>query len=151
MSGSYLPGQSKVNIDGPGIAQAKKEIFNDTAKHGWLLLGYQDKSGGIIVQAKGTGDISEMASLLKDDEVQYVLVRIPAEKDGNPTVRDISIHWTGPAVKPIERGKKKMHFDFVAHHLAPVHCTLQALNSKNFNEATVRAKSNAHSGSHVIE
>eukprot|EP01121_Diplochlamys_sp_Union-15-3_P012463 TRINITY_DN3734_c0_g1_i1.p1 TRINITY_DN3734_c0_g1~~TRINITY_DN3734_c0_g1_i1.p1 ORF type:complete len:149 (-),score=39.02 TRINITY_DN3734_c0_g1_i1:48-494(-) len=145
----HLGGQQKADIDGASISETKKKIFTSSTQRGWMLLGYEGNK--IVVVASGEGSVSDMVHLLKDDQVQYVLVRIPDEKDGTSTLRDIAIYWTGPKVKPLERGKKKFHFDYVAEHLAPVHASLQALSSTNFNEATIRAKSNSGSGTHVIE
>eukprot|EP01120_Amphizonella_sp_Union-15-10_P006131 TRINITY_DN1926_c0_g1_i1.p1 TRINITY_DN1926_c0_g1~~TRINITY_DN1926_c0_g1_i1.p1 ORF type:complete len:150 (-),score=34.55 TRINITY_DN1926_c0_g1_i1:94-543(-) len=148
----YLSGQQKAEIDEEALKNVKKQIFHDGAKNGWLLLSYSDQNPNkIVLEAHGTGGASEFRPLLKDNQIQYLLVRIPDEKDGNPTIRDIAIYWTGPAVKALERGRKKFHFDFVGHHLAPVHCSLQVLNSTHLNDETVRLKSNPGSGSHVLE
>eukprot|EP01121_Diplochlamys_sp_Union-15-3_P020172 TRINITY_DN779_c0_g2_i1.p1 TRINITY_DN779_c0_g2~~TRINITY_DN779_c0_g2_i1.p1 ORF type:complete len:162 (-),score=38.94 TRINITY_DN779_c0_g2_i1:112-540(-) len=140
-----------VNIDAGPIKQAKNGIFKDGNRSGWVLLGYEGKSNDVKLVASGNGKPEEMAHLLKDDEVQYAIVRIPDQKDEHPTIRDIFIAWTGPKVKIIERGKKKTHVGEVEALLQPVHASLTATNSKNFNEHVIRDKSGPLSGSHVID
>lgn len=82
---------------------------------------------------------------MKDDQVQWALVRIPDQKDGLETVRDVMIHWTGalsvfpppptiamlnffrqwstigPAVKKIEAAKKKTHTEAIRKYFEPRH------------------------------
>eukprot|EP01121_Diplochlamys_sp_Union-15-3_P006149 TRINITY_DN1665_c0_g1_i1.p1 TRINITY_DN1665_c0_g1~~TRINITY_DN1665_c0_g1_i1.p1 ORF type:complete len:141 (+),score=20.31 TRINITY_DN1665_c0_g1_i1:90-512(+) len=136
-------------IDSGSIKAAKNEIFREGNRSGWILLGYEGNT--IKLTNKGAGKPEEIASLLRDDQVQYMLVRIPDQKDEHPTIRDVFIAWTGPKVKIIERGKKKTHVGEVEALLQPVHASLTATNSKNFNEHVIRDKSSALSGSHVID
>jgi len=138
-------------IDAGTIKGEKARIFIEGARTGWLLLGYEGNTTRIKLIASGTGQAEEMAGLLKDNEVQYALVRIPDHKDEHPTIRDVFVAWTGPGVKILERGKKSTHTGEIQAVLMPVHASLTAHNSKNFNENNIRDKSNPLSGSHVID
>jgi hypothetical protein len=97
------------------------------------------------------GGVSQLVSNLKDDQMQYMLVRITAKKDGHDTHRDIFIHWTGPSVKGIEKAKKRVNLGEIESFLVPNHAQIEALSKNNFTEAVVLDRSNPGSGSHVID
>eukprot|EP01120_Amphizonella_sp_Union-15-10_P005878 TRINITY_DN1805_c0_g1_i1.p1 TRINITY_DN1805_c0_g1~~TRINITY_DN1805_c0_g1_i1.p1 ORF type:complete len:142 (-),score=36.49 TRINITY_DN1805_c0_g1_i1:51-476(-) len=138
-------------IDTVAIKQAISQVFVDGNRQGWVLAGYEDRSNHIVLQGSGFGKPEEVQPLLREDEFQYVMVRIPDQKDDHPTVRDILIGWQGPKVKIVERGKKNTHFGTVKAVMSPVHATLTAVSVKNFNEATIRQKFGFNSGSHMID
>jgi len=137
------------------IAAAKDELLKVGNYDGWMVLGYQGNT--IVIQSQGkSGGVVEVVKQLKDDEVQYVLIRLSVHSgvvDGSAKqyTRDIFITWTGPAVKIIEKGKKKGNLPAVAAHLQPHHVELEAVNRESFTEANVRARSDPTSGSHVID
>eukprot|EP01120_Amphizonella_sp_Union-15-10_P003485 TRINITY_DN138_c0_g1_i1.p1 TRINITY_DN138_c0_g1~~TRINITY_DN138_c0_g1_i1.p1 ORF type:complete len:142 (+),score=30.92 TRINITY_DN138_c0_g1_i1:353-778(+) len=138
-------------IDTAGIKQAMSQVFVDGNRQGWVLAGYENKSYHIVLQGSGFGKPEEVQPLLREDEFQYVMVRIPDQKDEHPTVRDIYIAWQGPKVKIVDRGKRSTHTGIVEEVMRPVHATLTAISSKNFNEDTIRHRSTPGKGSHVID
>eukprot|EP01119_Soliformovum_irregulare_P018075 TRINITY_DN547_c0_g1_i4.p4 TRINITY_DN547_c0_g1~~TRINITY_DN547_c0_g1_i4.p4 ORF type:complete len:103 (-),score=24.25 TRINITY_DN547_c0_g1_i4:886-1194(-) len=92
-----------------------------------------------------------MVSHLKDDQIQYCLIRLPEvnsvkdavnvdRKDGKILTKDIFINWSGPAVRQIEKGQKKSHVGDVSAYLKPFHADLSAVNRENFTEEVVRER-----------
>ncbi|KAL6065503.1 ADF-H domain-containing protein [Balamuthia mandrillaris] len=144
--------------DQGSIKAAIADVLSPTTFSGWVLVGYSGPET-LVLQAKGSGGVPELVSNLKDNEVQYCLVRIPLENavsssraQGDPQkTRDVFIAWTGPAVKIIEKGKKMAHVGDVTKVLAPSHAELTAISKQNFTEAVVRDRSDVLSGSHVID
>eukprot|EP01120_Amphizonella_sp_Union-15-10_P015580 TRINITY_DN804_c0_g1_i1.p1 TRINITY_DN804_c0_g1~~TRINITY_DN804_c0_g1_i1.p1 ORF type:complete len:142 (+),score=30.31 TRINITY_DN804_c0_g1_i1:66-491(+) len=137
-------------IDSSAIKQALAQVFVDGNRQGWVLAGYENRSNHIVLQATGFGKPEEVKPLLREDEFQYVKVRIPDQKDEHPTVRDILIAWQGPKVKIVDRGQRKTHFGTVVPIMEPVHATLTASNISKFDEATIRDRSHPLSGAHDI-
>lgn len=109
--------------------------------------------------AHGTGPLSEVVALLKDDQMQYFIVRVPLEDTDTPPgaeihvnkIRDASVAWTGPKVGLIEKGKKKSHLGAVQALLVPVHAQLYCTNKANLTEKTLKEKADPKAGSHIIE
>jgi hypothetical protein len=97
------------------------------------------------------GGVSELAQHLKDDQVQYAIVRIPEKKDIANATRDIFITWWGPKHPKIKCAKKRTHHADVKKVMQPSHAEIEVINKANFNEETVRERSNPGSGSHVID
>eukprot|EP00028_Trichosphaerium_sp_Am-I-7-wt_P002663 CAMPEP_0168529382 /NCGR_PEP_ID=MMETSP0405-20121227/13879_1 /TAXON_ID=498012 /ORGANISM="Trichosphaerium sp, Strain Am-I-7 wt" /LENGTH=147 /DNA_ID=CAMNT_0008553103 /DNA_START=82 /DNA_END=525 /DNA_ORIENTATION=+ len=145
------------DIDRAGINGVRKQLFVE-GKLGpcWMILGYNGKR--IQVVAQGNTGVEDLVSRLGDDQVQYVLVRLPdknevigADGEAVKTGKDIFIQWTGPKVKVMERGKKRTHAGEVETFMKPVHASLTAVSKDNFNAPTILQKSHPKSGSHVLD
>ncbi|PRP84120.1 hypothetical protein PROFUN_04111 [Planoprotostelium fungivorum] len=142
----------------PEIKKAQQKIYGQLS--GWIVLGY---AGGDNIEVQATSDnsnVEELVSHLKDDQVQYALIRLVDtskdvnkvdRQDGKTATKDIFIAWSGPSVRQIEKGKKASHAGSVATHLQPFHAELTAINRANFTESVVRDKASPLSGSHVID
>jgi len=161
---------ASVTLDEAAITAAIQQKLNANTRRGWILCGYQTPSH-IVLQKTGDGDTAELVSNLADDQVQYAIIRLPDNKDGTETVRDVLVCWTGmfgyfrlpyclrlttqsdagPAVKKIEAAKKKTHLGAVRNVLKPSHAEVEAINRANFTEATLMSRSAPLSGSHVID
>ncbi|GAM18766.1 hypothetical protein SAMD00019534_019410 [Acytostelium subglobosum LB1] len=126
----------------------------------WIIVGYSGPATLEFRQA-GNGGASALIQHLRDDECAYVFVREEyTEGDagfkegviGNKAnTKDIFIAWTGPKVGIIEKGKKKSHVGDAKVLFQPFHAELTAINRANFNDVTVKDRSNPLSGSHVID
>ena len=146
-----LPDEAKVK----GLI---KELFHINAKRGWILLSYTGPNT-VSYTAHGTGQLSEVVSLLKDDQMQYFIVRVPLDDTDTPPgaeirvnkYRDASVAWTGPKVGLIEKGKKKSHIGALQALLVPVHAQLYCTNKANLTENNLKAKSDPKAGSHIID
>lgn len=146
-----LPDEAKVK----GLI---KELFHINAKRGWILMSYTGPNT-VSYTAHGTGPLSEVTALLKDDQMQYFIVRVPLEDTDTPPgaeihvnkIRDASVAWTGPKVGLIEKGKKKSHLGAVQALLTPVHAQLYCTNKANLTEKNLKEKSDPKAGSHIID
>lgn len=75
---------------------------------GWLVLGYVDKTK-LGLQALGTGGSQELVKHLRDNEVQYVLLRVKHVGASFTKLRNVFIVWTGPGVSSVVKGQKRSH------------------------------------------
>jgi len=141
------------------IKAAKNDLLKPTNDSGWLLMGYTSPDT-VGLQATGKGGVTELVGKLKDNEVQFCLIRLlEVEKDiskvnrqdGKAATKDIFITWIGPEVRQVEKGKKTSHAGTVAKFMQPFHAELMAVNKENFTETVVREKAAPLSGSHVID
>eukprot|EP01098_Paradermamoeba_levis_P005747 TRINITY_DN2402_c0_g1_i1.p1 TRINITY_DN2402_c0_g1~~TRINITY_DN2402_c0_g1_i1.p1 ORF type:complete len:503 (-),score=209.72 TRINITY_DN2402_c0_g1_i1:44-1552(-) len=79
---------------------ALKDVRLDATPTNWAIFGYQPGSKNIIVfQTSGTGDIEELKGHLKEDEIQYALLRVTDQIDNSVTVKFVFIIWVGERVK----------------------------------------------------
>jgi hypothetical protein len=136
------------------FTQVIEELFNKNSYDGWLIMGFvAGKSTEIELQNKGRGTIAEMIEHLKDDEMQFILIRLtlPEMKGGAVSTRDVFIEWNGPDVAAIDKGKKKSLVGEIKELLQPYHAELTAISKQNFNLEVVLDRSAPFSGSHVID
>ncbi|KAM9975196.1 hypothetical protein ACTFIW_008674 [Dictyostelium discoideum] len=116
--------------DESGLREAQAALFNINSTNGWCLLNYSGQDS-IYLAAKGE-NFDEIVGNLKDDQIQYGVVRIgDIQEKGTlkTTVRDVFFCWIGPGVGIIQK----------------------VLNKSNFTRENVIDRSNPLSGSHVIE
>ena len=53
--------------------------------------------------------MNDLLDSLANGEVQYSLIRLSYQRENLSKIRDVFIHWTGPNVGVVHRGKKKTH------------------------------------------
>jgi len=89
------------------IQQSMAQILKPSSFSGWVLLGYEDETS-LALQGSGHGGVGELLSALKDDEVQYALVRLPELKESGfiHATTDVFISWTGPKANKILAAKR---------------------------------------------
>lgn len=114
----------------------------------WVLVGYSGPTNVSFV-ASGTKSVDELAEHLKDDQVQYALLRLPTPTAATK-MRDIFIKWYGPGVKLMEKGKKQAHIGDIKRILQPFHQELTATGKKNFNAHKIIEHTDI-GGSHELE
>jgi len=131
--------------------EAMCSIFTPVSTSGWVLVGYTSERA-LCLQGRGN-KVEELVANLKDNEVQYMLVRVQVEDALKKlaTTRDIFINWTGPQVGIVAKGKKKAHVGELKLILQPHHAELTAVSKRHFNLKTIITKSEPLSGSHVID
>jgi len=104
---------------------------------GWILLGYEDNSSLCIQATCETDNIPELVNNLRDNEVQYVVLRLKKEKgDGSPH-RHVFITWIGHDVNLVEKTQKKIHAGKVARSFRPFHAELSAISKQHFTRDRV--------------
>ncbi|KAM9970717.1 hypothetical protein ACTFIR_002581 [Dictyostelium discoideum] len=138
--------------DESGLREAQAALFNINSTNGWCLLNYSGQET-IYLAAKGE-NFDEIVGNLKDDQIQYGVVRIgDIQEKGTlkTTVRDVFFCWIGPGVGIIQKGKKSALLGDVQKLLQPYHADITVLNKSNFTRENVIDRSNPLSGSHVIE
>lgn len=125
-------------------------VCSPTSYSGWVLVGYvNDKT--VKLQGYGTGGIAELEKQLKDNEVQYAIVRTQLEAEGARKTRDVCMAWYGPKVSNLQKGIKKTHDSDVKNLFRPFHADLQVTNRQHFTQEEFMKKSNPLSGSHQID
>merc|ERR1712137_411727 len=134
------------------VTAAINEVLTANSYSGWVVVGYSDDKTLQLV-GKGTGGVSEMTSVLNEDDAFYCLVRIDdcTKATMKNTTRDIFISFFGPNMSIIRRGKKKSDLATVQKVMEPYHAEISAVSLVNLTEANVRDKSMPLSGSHVID
>lgn len=141
-------------LDNRAELDAKRaEVFSDDAVSGWVLLNYTE-ANTVHFAESGTGDVDELRSHLRDDQIQYALVRMGGIQERGTlktTVRDVFVTWIGPDVDPVERTLKAANEVDAQSFLEPFHAALVVLNRDNFTNENVIDRSHPLAGSHVID
>ncbi len=72
-------------------------------------MGYENDQT-LVLQNKGTGSIEDVSAFLQENQVQYILTRIPTShlKENADTTRDVFIAYTGMTCFPIHRTRTHM-------------------------------------------
>jgi len=145
-----LPVGSVTFSDVNAIRDAIASVLHPASISGWVLIGYTGPAT-LSFQKAGTGSVNELIIELKEDVVQYALMRVPVDVTDVNKTRDIFILWTGPNVKILEKGKKKSHLGDVKKILQPFHSEIFVSGKTHLNIATVVERSNPLYGSHEID
>ncbi|KAL6075750.1 putative Serine/threonineprotein kinase [Balamuthia mandrillaris] len=130
---------------------ALAKCFSARSFAGWVLIGYESINT-LCLQDCGT-TLPELVSRLKEDEVQYVLIRVgipPNSSKRTATTRDVFIMWTGSEMPAVQKGKKKSHVGEVKTILKPFHAELTAVAKDNFNLQNVISKSDPLSAAFAL-
>jgi len=132
--------------NGDKVDLAVQALLDKTNVKGWVLVRYTSPTH-LELQQSGFGNISELHPHLEDNQIQYALIRLPAE----PVTKDIFITWIGPKVSKIEQAKKTEHLADLKSVLGPSHGHLIIFTKVNFNEAKVRELADPSSGTHILK
>jgi len=117
---------------------------------GWILVGYENKNTLNIQAVCYKDNVPELALHLRDNEVQYVVVRLSQEAEDVLITRNVFIIWIGPEVTPFEKGKKRTHAGKVAQLFRPFHAELSANSKQNFTKERILRLMGTN-GSHIID
>ncbi|KAM9993802.1 hypothetical protein ACTFIZ_011780 [Dictyostelium cf. discoideum] len=117
------------------LREAQATLFNSNSISGYVLLNYVGPSTVHFISS-GEG-FDGIADKLKDDQIQYGLVRI-----GDIQERGVGI---------IEKGKKTAFLGDAQQYLQPFHADITVLNKSHFTRDNVLDICNPSSGSQVIE
>jgi len=111
------------------IKNVMESSFQASAYSGWVLVGYTNKAGNqLALTGSSDGNLESLVEHLKDDQVQYAVVRISNDSAASMSGRtkDIFISWIGPSVGTIEKGKKTAHLGDIQKVVQPFHITIHA-------------------------
>jgi hypothetical protein len=132
---------SSVKFDNPeDFNKLMDDRFGKGPIASYVVLGY-NANGSIRMQAGGEGSVTEMICHLRDDEIQYCLIRISYLEDGHSLTRDVFVQWNGPKVSAIQKGIKKAHCGEVKNALCPTAIEILASSKSNFTLDTLVARS----------
>ena len=115
----------------------------------YVVLGY-NANNALHMQAGGEGGVNELVSHLRDDQIQYGLIRISYKEDGHALTRDVFVQWNGPKVSAIQKGIRKGHCGEVKNALCPTAIEILASSKSNFTLETLLARS-APTASRIID
>jgi len=134
-------GSSIKFADQASIIDAIKDVRADDTPTNWVLVGFADGgSDTLTLLGKGTGGINEVKALLKDDEVQYGLVRLMDQIDNSATVKFIFIHFVGEQVKYTRKARIGIHIGKITEIFTPHHTELTISKLDDISEEIIVKK-----------
>jgi len=134
-------------VDPTNIRKAISLLLDRSTPRGWVLVGYSGNTNNIVLLGHGFAGVDELSGHLKEDQIQYALIRLPAD----PVTKDIFINWVGPKVSKIQQGKKVEHLADLKSVLGPAHTDLTILTKIGFTDQKVRELSDPSSGTHILK
>lgn len=111
----------------------------------WVLFGYEGAKVKLV--ATGAGNLFDVAPLLSDAEIQYMVLTIEVKDQGEAelfsTSKTIFITWVGTECKPMAKARSSQHrlplYNYVLKHLQ-LGAELQVLEPEYLTEANILAK-----------
>ncbi|KAI9500778.1 hypothetical protein GGI25_006291 [Coemansia spiralis] len=94
--------------DNPEIKQAYEDVRDDKSETTWILLEYDESSKSDVLQVatKGSGNIEELKTHLKEDAAAFGYIRVPMANDElSQRTKFVLISWCGPKAKVMRRAK----------------------------------------------
>eukprot|EP00004_Rigifila_ramosa_P007059 TRINITY_DN17981_c0_g1_i1.p2 TRINITY_DN17981_c0_g1~~TRINITY_DN17981_c0_g1_i1.p2 ORF type:complete len:144 (+),score=39.23 TRINITY_DN17981_c0_g1_i1:52-432(+) len=117
---------------------------------GWILCGYTGDNT-VALTATGRGTSSELRTHIKDDQIQYAVVRVQAKNKDFVEPRDVFIRFIGSSVSTLKKGKMSTHVGKLQAVLSPTKGHLECTNVANMTDELIAKLTNAGTGSHVID
>jgi len=143
-SGSKQPGVPKGSsnnvtfIDEEAIQNAIKAVRANNDETDWMLMGYEGNSNQLKFIAKGSGDLDELITHLKDDQIMYGLYRTTDTIDNTVAVKFVMIVWVGENVPIIRKARITTHKGDVTTCLGQFHVDVHCSNLNEISEDIVK-------------
>ena len=140
-------------VDQGEIIKAIDALNTTSNMHGWVLVGYQDKTTLKLI-AKGNGDSQELASKVVDNDYMYAVVRVQAMNKDVPEGRSVFVRFVGPNIPTLQRGIKNSHIGSVKDVMSHGRNTkgeLECLVPANMNDKIIVSMTDPGNGSHTID
>jgi len=141
---NLVPIESGANLkfaDQQGLLEAIKDVRADDTPTNWVIAGFvEGGSDTLTLLGKGIGGVNELKTLLKDDEVQYGLVRLSDQIDNSVTVKFVFIHFVGEQVKYTRKARIGIHIGKVTEIFTPHHTDLTASKMDDISEEVIVKK-----------
>jgi len=125
-------------IDEEAIQHAIKAVRADNDETDWMLMGYEGSSNNIKLVATGLGDLDELITHLKDDQILYGLYRTTDTIDNTVAVKFVMIVWVGEKVPIIRKARITTHKGDVTNCLGQYHVDVHCSNLGEINEDIVK-------------
>jgi hypothetical protein len=124
--------------DEDALRAAIKAVRADNDATDWMLMGYEGNTNTLKLVATGQGDLDELITHLKADQIYYGLYRTTDTIDNTVAVKFVMIVWVGESVPIIRKARITTHkgdvTTFLGQHHVDVHCS----NLNEINEDIVR-------------
>jgi hypothetical protein len=130
---------SLVFKDEANVRSTIQDVRKDASSTNWILIGYADQKSLSLV-GSGSGGLSEMASHLKANAVNYGLLRTEDKVDNSVTTKFVFVNWVGESVSPMVKGRISTHKGTINEFFEPFHLTINAEKPEELDVATLEAK-----------
>jgi len=135
--------------DEDGMRAAIKAVRADNDPTDWMLMGYEGNTNTLKLVSTGQGDLDELITHLKDDQILYGLYRTTDTIDNTVAVKFVMIVWVGEKVPIIRKARITTHkgdvTNFMGQHHVDVHCSdLSEINEDIVRDLVQRASGTAN-------
>lgn len=124
------------------------DVRSDSTPTNWGLWGYKKGSKNeIVVYGSGSGGVTELASKLDPELIQFGLVRVTDTIDGNTTIKFVFIMWVGEKVKFFQKAQISPHKGETQTFIGQYHTDVYAEKLDEVTEEIIMTKVTDASGS----
>jgi len=114
------------------------EVRNDNNPTTWAAFTYPNANSQQLVKlASGNGDVSELAAVLKDDNVVYALVRKLESIDATVAVKFCYIRWLGENIPRMQKAKLGASAATIQQLFSPYHVSLDSPDKHEVNDDNI--------------
>jgi len=121
-----------------GLRAAIKAVRADNDPTDWMLMGYEGNTNTLKLVSTGQGDLDELITHLKNDQILYGLYRTTDTIDNTVAVKFVLIVWVGETVPIIRKARITTHKGDVTSFLGQYHVDVHCSNLNEINEDIVR-------------
>jgi len=134
--------------EGMSMAEGCKKVKNDNDTTNWVLFRFDKNKKKICYDSCGSGGYGEFVNAVDDDLVQYGLLRYDLDESGGGADNDggfrptkfVFIHWMGPDVGALVRGRASALAKKVAKELSPHHISVAAESFEDLDPDRIMGK-----------
>jgi len=131
--------------DEVAFKKAIADVRSDSNPTNWMMAKYVDKK--MYLTGTGQGDVTELVSHLKDDEISFGLLRVTDKIDNSTTVKFVFISWTGSQVKPQTKALVSANKGSIEALFEPQHVKFASSDVHEFTVHNILERVQAASGS----
>jgi len=125
-------------VDEDALRAGIKAVRADNDATDWLLIGYEGSTNALKLVATGQGDLDELITHLKDDQILYGLYRTTDTIDNTVAVKFVMIVWVGEKVPIIRKARIVTHKGDVTSFIGQYHVDVNCSNLNEINEDIVK-------------
>ncbi|CAG8542111.1 5784_t:CDS:2 [Ambispora gerdemannii] len=130
------------DVSDPIIRETYDEVRDDRSEVSWLILQYEnERSDKLILHAKGSGGLAQLADNLSEDQAAFAYCRVNVSNDElSVRTKFVFITWIGSRVKVMRKAKLSVHVSDVKRILQAYAIEITAYEKFDFNESEVLTK-----------
>lgn len=130
------------------IKDAIAQVRSDASPTNWVIIGHEYNNPNVIkLELLGNGGAEEIASNLKDDGVQYALLRVVEDYEMTHTTKFVYIKWLGEGIPFARRGRYSVLQSDISPFFNPSHITIDTSDREDITDEKILEKIKEHSGS----